>query len=124
MLIPLVLKLVVSLQRIELKTLPLKTKCLLSHCFDNGAKIGNIIVNSAEQVIQGVGLLGKETAHLVVVSNNVFEDGICYDPATMEYIRAMGRINRALAQAADYVVEVVAGIPVVLKQGLNWKGQA
>jgi adenosylcobinamide kinase/adenosylcobinamide-phosphate guanylyltransferase len=79
---------------------------------------------AAEQVIQGVGLLGKETAHLVVVSNNVFEDGICYDPATMEYIRAMGRINRALAQAADYVVEVVAGIPVVLKQGLNWKGQA
>ena len=77
-----------------------------------------------DRVVQGVGLLGKETAHLVVVSNNVFEDGICYDPATMEYIRAMGQINRALAQAADYVVEVVAGIPVILKQGLNWKGQA
>lgn len=63
-------------------------------------------------VLQGVTQLMRETAHLVVVSNNVFEDGVVYDRTTMDYIYAMGKINRQLAARADRVVEVVAGIPV------------
>lgn len=78
---------------------------------------------AAAQVLSGIELLKKETTHLVVVSNNVFEDGICYDEATMEYIRAMGVINCALARSAGHVVEVVAGIPVVLKPGLPGMAQ-
>lgn len=52
---------------------------------------------------------------LVIVTNNVFEDGIVYDEATMEYIRALGEINAFLARLADEVVEVVAGIPITMK---------
>lgn len=78
---------------------------------------------AAAQVLSGIELLKKETTHLVVVSNNVFEDGVCYDEATMEYIRAMGVINCALARSAGHVVEVVAGIPVVLKPGLPGMAQ-
>ncbi|MCM1542433.1 MAG: bifunctional adenosylcobinamide kinase/adenosylcobinamide-phosphate guanylyltransferase [Blautia sp.] len=70
----------------------------------------------AEQIVSGIGLLKENTAHLVVVSNNVFEDGIAYEETTMAYIRAMGMINRELAAMADRVVEVVAGIPVTVKQ--------
>lgn len=33
----------------------------------------------------------------------------------MEYIRAMAEINRRLADMADAVIEVVVGIPVILK---------
>lgn len=66
----------------------------------------------AEQVFGGIELLKEKTTHLVVVSNNVFEDGVLYDKATMEYIHAMGRVNQMLARLADQVVEVVAGIPV------------
>lgn len=53
----------------------------------------------------------------MIVSNNVFEDGIAYDETTMEYIRAMGQINEKLAAMAENTVEVVVGIPVVMKQG-------
>lgn len=63
-------------------------------------------------ILRGVTQLMRETAHLVVVSGNVFEDGIVYDRTTMDYIYAMGEINRQLAVLADRVVEVVAGIPV------------
>ena len=35
----------------------------------------------------------------------------------MKYIRAMGRINEKLAEQADRVVEVVVGIPVIVKEG-------
>lgn len=67
-------------------------------------------------VIKGMEQLKKETSHLIVVSNNVFEDGMTYDQSTMDYIYAMGEINQALAAFADRVVEIVLGIPVYLKQ--------
>lgn len=66
-------------------------------------------------IIRGVARLKEEVTHLVIVSNNVFEDGIVYDETTMAYIRAMGKINRELAAMADKVVEIVVGIPVVVK---------
>lgn len=71
---------------------------------------------AAEDIIKGVEFLKEKMFHLVVVSNNVFEDGIAYDETTMEYIRAMGKINRKLADLAEQVVEVAAGIPIVIKQ--------
>lgn len=68
-----------------------------------------------EKIVKGIVRLKKELLHLVVVSNNVFEDGRSYDEGTAAYIRAMGKINGRLAQEADQVVEVVVGIPMVLK---------
>ena len=43
------------------------------------------------------------------------DSGEDYTPETMEYIRLMGRLNCLLAERASEVVEVVYGIPVVLK---------
>lgn len=68
-----------------------------------------------ENVMRGLKLLKEQTTHLVVVSNNVFEDGVSYDETTAGYIQTMGKINRELAAMADQVVEVTAGIPVVIK---------
>ena len=72
-------------------------------------------IQVTENVIRDIKMLKEQTNHLVVVSNNVFEDGITYDETTTKYIRAMGKINQKLAALADRVVEVVAGIPVTLK---------
>ena len=69
-----------------------------------------------QSVVSGLEQLRENTTNLVVVSNNVFEDGIIYDQTTMDYIHVMGEINQRLAVIADQVVEVVAGIPVVIKQ--------
>ncbi len=72
-------------------------------------------IQVTENVIRDIKMLKEQTNHLVVVSNNVFEDGITYDETTTKYIQAMGKINQKLAALADRVVEVVAGIPVTLK---------
>lgn len=69
-----------------------------------------------EKIIEAVKLLNENLNHLVIVSNNVFEDGKVYDETTMAYIRAMGKINEKLARLADEVIEVVVGIPVLLKK--------
>ena len=68
-----------------------------------------------EKIVGGIAVLNRELTHLVIVSNDVFEDGNVYDKTTMAYIRAMGRINQKLAEMADEVVEVVVGIPIVIK---------
>lgn len=70
-----------------------------------------------ERILHGVAMLKGQVKHLVIVTNNVFEDGIVYEESTVKYIRAMGRINEKLAEQADRVVEVVVGIPVVVKEG-------
>ncbi len=69
----------------------------------------------AQNVIKGIERLRKETTHLIVVGNNVFEDGIAYDETTTAYIRAMGAIHQKLAERAEQVVEMVVGLPVSVK---------
>jgi len=49
---------------------------------------------------------------LVIVTNNIFEDGLTYDPATEEYLKALGDINKLLSKMADTVYEVVVGIGI------------
>lgn len=73
-----------------------------------------------KKIVKGIETLSKELTHLVIVSNNVFEDGKVYDKTTMAYIRAMGSINEKLAELADEVVEVVVGIPLVVKSENIW----
>ena len=54
--------------------------------------------------------------NLVVVTNEVFSDGIQYDPDTMRYLKYLGDINCRMAEMADQVTEVVYGIPVTKKR--------
>ena len=76
-------------------------------------------IKSAEEVVGKIvsemQTLSQKLDNLVIVTNNVFEDGVIYDAGTMEYLKALGRINAALARLADRVAEVVVGIPVELK---------
>lgn len=71
-------------------------------------------IQVVEALVSGIELLKENVAHLVVVSNNVFEDGVIYDETIVKYIHAMGVVNQRLARLADRVVEVVVGIPVVI----------
>ncbi len=52
---------------------------------------------------------------LVIVGNEVGADGICYAFETQAYQRVLGALSCRLAAECDYVVECVAGMPLVLK---------
>lgn len=73
------------------------------------------ISHVSKKVLKDVSILSENVAELIIVTNNVFEDGVSYDQSTMNYIKAMGIVNRGLAAMAERVVEVVAGIPVAVK---------
>lgn len=69
----------------------------------------------AEKICRGIRLLKENTDNLLIVTNNVFEDGVLYDAATTGYLEALGKINEKLAGLSDSVTEVVVGIPVPVK---------
>lgn len=73
------------------------------------------VENTVNAVVCGVEQLAQICSHLVVVTNEVFSDGIVYDLQTQHYLRVLGEINCALARCADRVIEVVYTIPVVHK---------
>jgi adenosylcobinamide kinase/adenosylcobinamide-phosphate guanylyltransferase len=58
------------------------------------------------------------TENTIIVTNEVFSDGIKYDEQTEIYVERLGLLNRFLAKNADVVIESVCGIPVCLKGSL------
>lgn len=71
--------------------------------------------NTLVAVQQGIVQLAEQTAQLLVVTNNIFEDGFQYEEETTRYRKLLGEINRWLCQIADRAVEVVHGIPIEIK---------
>ena len=69
-----------------------------------------------DRVLSGIYRAAEQAELLVVVTNELFSDGMDYDPVTLEYLSVLARLNRAIAARADQVYEVVCGIPVA------WKG--
>lgn len=86
----------------------------------DGIRSGNEVFS---KIIRGIEILEQELSCLLIVTNNVFEDGISYDEATMEYIRVLGAVNNRLADMADEVIEVVVGIPLTVKKGETGGGR-
>lgn len=74
---------------------------------DTGAK-----ENTREAVLRGIENLNCQADKLVVVTNNVFEDGETYDGTTIDYLKVLGEINCRLCSQAEKVIEVVHGIAI------------
>ncbi|MBE5785355.1 MAG: bifunctional adenosylcobinamide kinase/adenosylcobinamide-phosphate guanylyltransferase [Clostridiales bacterium] len=70
-----------------------------------------------ERILRGMDRLCREAELTVVVTNELFSDGIRYGDETEAYLAMLAALNRDLAERADAVVEVAAGIPIV------WKGK-
>lgn len=82
---------------------------------ENGADPMECAMRSEEAVVdkvcRDIAALEETLDTLIVVTNNVFEDGVQYDAGTQAYLRVLGWINVWLAERAKQVYEVVVGIP-------------
>ena len=70
----------------------------------------------ADSVVKGLTEVFESADDVVVVSNNVFEDGIGHDDSVCEYMHALGKINEWMCRKADKSYEVVVGIPLEIKK--------
>ena len=97
-----------------------RQKTILLEC------MGNLVANelfspdgagkdAVERILKGIANLERQTEKLIVVSNDVFKDGLDYPEETQIYLNFLGAINRMLAQRAEQVFEIVCGIPLTIK---------
>lgn len=77
---------------------------------EGGAKENTLVA-----IKQGINQLAEQSDHLLIVTNNIFEDGFQYDKETTRYMKLLGEINKWICQMADKVVEVVHGVPVEIQ---------
>lgn len=61
------------------------------------------------------GLCGR-VRDVVIVSDDIFSDGGGYDFVTEEYVKALAELTVRIADVADEVVEVIAGMPITYKR--------
>ncbi len=71
--------------------------------------------NPTKKIVDDIMSLSKKCEHLVIVTNEIFSDGIEYDDFTRKFIENLGEINISLAKISDVVVEVVYSIPIFHK---------
>lgn len=71
-----------------------------------------------EAVTEGLQSLMGQCENLLVVTNEVFSDGLTYDESTTGYLRLLAQLNGWMGQAFDHVAEVVCGIPLAVKGDL------
>lgn len=72
----------------------------------------------ASYILKGLDAACDRFEHVILVTNDVFTDGVNYDEEMQYYLATLGEINQVLAKRADLVVEVVCGIPQIIKGGV------
>ena len=65
-----------------------------------------------EHIMEGVTSLCRQAEEVIIVTNEIFSDGVVYDGEMNRYLQVLGNVNQRLAAQADVVVEVVCGIPI------------
>ena len=71
---------------------------------------------TADRIVDGVEELCKQCEHVVTVTNEVCSECTRDSADMVRYKKILSEVNRRLAQKADWVTEVVYGIPVEVKR--------
>lgn len=95
---------------------------VLLECMSNLAANEMYAANGAgdhtpKEILNGIRSVCAQVRHVVLVTNEVFSDGQEYEGDTMRYLSYLGFVNQQIGAEADKVVEVVCGIPLILKEG-------
>jgi len=88
---------------------------LANEMFDSDSRRYAPPLSHARKIFDEILSLRDRAAHLLVVSNDLFSDGIAYDESMENYRRALGALHVKLAGAAELAVECVAGLPIAHK---------
>ena len=103
-------------QPMDLASAPVpEGSCVLLECLPN--LIANEMFDGGQiqRIVPALDALMKRCASLIVVTDDVFADGKSYPEGTTAWLRCLTKIAAHVATKADLMVEVVCGIPIVVK---------
>ncbi|MDO4187999.1 MAG: bifunctional adenosylcobinamide kinase/adenosylcobinamide-phosphate guanylyltransferase [Lachnospiraceae bacterium] len=72
----------------------------------------NEIYEMAENIVTQVMKLKESAYELVIVTNNLFDDGVIYDEWTESYLQLLAIVNSNLTKECDRFIEVVDGFSI------------
>ena len=103
---------------------PPKNSTILLDCISNLLANEMFMIEGAKnetvnEIVKGIKKLSLNCENLVIVTNEVFSDGIKYSDDTDRYIKYLGNINSEIGKIANQVIEVVYTIPIYHKGGNN-----
>ncbi len=80
---------------------------LANEMFGEHPKYGKYVLDTLKSI---------KAENVIFVTDNVFDDGIEYDDATIRYMEELSYVNKGLGEYADKVVEIVCGIAKEIKR--------
>lgn len=89
----------------------------LSNLLANEMFSSNKAAYAVPSLLQEIRHLQSHCQHLIVVSNEIFSDGICYDSTTTQYLSDLGYLHQELCRTSNEIYEVVCGIPIPYRKG-------
>ena len=93
--------------------------------------LGNVVANemfapggageaAGDAVLRGLEHIARSAGRTIVVTNDVFSDGVEHTAETGVYLRVLAELNRAVAAKSAIVIETVCGIPLRHKDDGIW----
>lgn len=71
---------------------------------------------AADSILEGIDRIFSLADEFVIVTNEIFSDGLPYPEESRRYADVLAALNCAIAARADRVIEVINGIPVIWKE--------
>ena len=99
----------------------LMLECMSNLLANEQFELGGTDEEILDRIQQGIQNLKEQTEDLIIVTNEIFSDGVTFEEEMNIYLKYLGEINQAVAKMADEAVEVVYGIPIYLKKTDNNK---
>lgn len=78
----------------------------------SASRVGHVV----KKILADLSVIAGEVYNLFIVVDNIFCDGEEYDPLTEDYVKTLADLVRKIAAAADEVIEIVSGLPVIWKR--------
>ncbi|MBQ9574200.1 MAG: bifunctional adenosylcobinamide kinase/adenosylcobinamide-phosphate guanylyltransferase [Synergistaceae bacterium] len=80
-------------------------------CADGVRPCGDVV----EKILSELSELGERVREVVIVSDDIFCDGVRYEGLTEEYVKCLAELTVKIAESADEVTEVFSGLPFTYK---------
>ncbi len=79
----------------------------------------NKIVETVERIFSDIEMIAKNVHTLIIVSNEIFSDGIKYARDAEPYLYALAALHIRIAEISDVVIECTHGSNMIYKNTLS-----
>jgi adenosylcobinamide kinase/adenosylcobinamide-phosphate guanylyltransferase len=91
----------------------LANELFADECWDNY----EVCVQKTKRIYNAIRKLGENSKGLIVVTNELFYNGVPDDTGTYHYMKMLGWLHQQIVALADKAILVQYGVPLIKKEG-------